>query len=179
MDPRDLFLPIQAPVLLPNGLMDPVWWKYFIDFAEGISVIDLATQVSGVLPSVNGGTGINNGSRTLTLSGFSLTITQTALSAVTMPTSGTLISTTGFKSQRVSTGSIGAGASAVITVTWPTPFADTSYTPVVSVLDSTTAALSLSVVHIETKIAASISVRVQNTSAGSLTGTLQALALHD
>ena len=179
MDPTELLLPINLPVLLPNGKMDPTWWNFFFQFAQGISVIDLATQVSGVLASGHGGTGVNNGSRTLTLAGFNLTLTQTANSAVTMPTSGTLISTAVLKSQRVTTGSIGSGASAAITVTWPSPFSDTSYTAVASVLDSTGSSASLSVVHIETVSSSSISVRVSNTAGGSLTGTIQAIALHD
>lgn len=179
MDPTELFIPINTPVLLPNGKMDPTWWKFFVDFAQGISTIDLASQVSGVLPSQNGGTGINNGGRNLALQGFTLILTTTAPTAVTLPTSGTLISTTRLQSERVSTGSIPSGGSAVVTVTWATAFADANYTAVASVLNTTAAVLSLAVVHIESQIAASISVRVQNTSGGALTGTVEAIAFHD
>lgn len=179
MDPLNLYLPINTPVLLPNGKMDPVWWKFFVDFAQGISVIDLTTQVTGVLAPIHGGTGANNGSQSLTLSGFSLAVTQTGPSSVTMPTSGTLISTTGFKSKRVTTGSVSGGGTALVTVNWPSAFADTNYTAVASVLDSTGAVASLSVVHIESQLVGSISVRVSNAAAGALTGTIQALALHD
>jgi hypothetical protein len=63
--------------------------------------------------------------------------------------------------------------------TWPTAFADAVYTAVASVLDSTAAALSLVVVHIETQTAGAITVRVLNNSAGALTGTVQALALRN
>jgi Chaperone of endosialidase len=62
--------------------------------------INLATQVTGVLPGTNGGTGVNNGANTLTLGGnlttsgaFPLTLTTTASTNVTLPTSGTLIAT--------------------------------------------------------------------------------------
>jgi hypothetical protein len=85
----------------------------------------------------------------------------------------------GFKHARVTTGSIGAGASSLVTVTWGTAFADTNYSAVVSVQDSTAAVASLAVVHIESKTASAITVRVENTSAGSLTGTLHAIAVHD
>jgi hypothetical protein len=62
--------------------------------------IDLTTKVTGVLPSANGGTGVNNGSSTITLGGnlitsgaFSTTLTSTATTNVTLPTSGTLYGT--------------------------------------------------------------------------------------
>lgn len=85
----------------------------------------------------------------------------------------------GFKHARVTTGSIAAGSTALVTVTWSTAFADTSYTVQASVLDSTTTSLSLSVVHIESIAAGSITVRVINNSVGALTGTLHCVAIHD
>lgn len=58
------------------------------------------SDLTGVLPSANGGTGVNNGSSTITLGGnlttsgaFGTTITSTATTAVTLPTSGTLYGT--------------------------------------------------------------------------------------
>jgi hypothetical protein len=55
---------------------------------------------TGVLASANGGTGVNNGSSTLTLGGnhttvgaFASTFTMTGTTAVTFPTSGTLMTT--------------------------------------------------------------------------------------
>jgi hypothetical protein len=58
-----------------------------------------ASNVTGVVAAANGGTGVNNGSNTLTLAGsvthagaFTRTITATANTTVTLPTSGTLIS---------------------------------------------------------------------------------------
>jgi hypothetical protein len=179
MNPSELLLPVNLPVLQPDGKMDPTWWNFFFQFAQGISTIDLATQVTGTLSASHGGTGANNGSRSLTIAGFPLTLTQTALTALTMPTSGTLVSTTGLTSKRVSTGSISGGGSALVTVTWAVPFADTSYTALASVLDTTISASALSVVHIESLSVASISVRISNASGGALTGTVQAIAYHD
>jgi hypothetical protein len=62
--------------------------------------LPLTTGVTGILPAANGGTGVNNGSSTLTLGGnttfsgaFPLTITSTGTTSVTIPTSGTLATT--------------------------------------------------------------------------------------
>jgi hypothetical protein len=62
----------------------------------------LSTQVGGTLPSTNGGTQVNNGGRTISVAGnfatagaFPLTLTTTASTNVTLPTSGTLLTTNG------------------------------------------------------------------------------------
>lgn len=59
--------------------------------------IDLATKVTGLLPGANGGTGVNNSGKTLTLGGnlttsgaFATTLTATGATSVTLPTTGTL-----------------------------------------------------------------------------------------
>lgn len=83
------------------------------------------------------------------------------------------------KHGRVTTGSIGAGGSAVVTLTWSSVFSDSSYTVTCSVEDPTTAVAALSVVHVESKVAASVGVRIVNDSAGSLTGTLNCIGMHD
>jgi hypothetical protein len=64
--------------------------------------LPLTTGVTGILPSANGGTGINNGANTLTLAGslatvgaFGVTFNFTAGTNVTFPTSGTLSTTVG------------------------------------------------------------------------------------
>ncbi len=85
----------------------------------------------------------------------------------------------GLKHDRVTTGSILAGTSALVTVAWTTAFTDANYTVVASVQDSTAATSALAVVHIETKTAAAVQVRVENTAAGDLTGTLHVIAMHD
>lgn len=93
--------------------------------------------------------------------------------------SGYLPDAGGMKHSRVTTGSITAGSSALVTITWSTQFADANYTANCSVVDSTASTLALSVVHIETQNATTLAARVQNTSAGSLTGTLHCIAIHD
>jgi hypothetical protein len=62
--------------------------------------LPLTTGVTGVLPSANGGTGVNNGSSNITLGGsfttsgaFASTFTMTNTTAVTFPVSGTLATT--------------------------------------------------------------------------------------
>ena len=64
--------------------------------------IDLTTKVTGILPGTNGGTGVANTGKTITLGGnlttsgaFNSTFTMTGATAVTFPTSGTLLTTTG------------------------------------------------------------------------------------
>jgi len=61
------------------------------------TAIDLSTYASNILSPTHGGTGINNASNTLTLAGnlatsgaFATTLTATAATNVTLPTSGTL-----------------------------------------------------------------------------------------
>lgn len=106
----------------------------------------------------------------------------------TTPSTGkftTLVVTTsvlpggGLKHARVTTGSVGAGATALITYTWPTAFSTAAYTVVASVIDATAAVASLKVVHIETISTTQVKVRVENTSAGALTGEVQLIAMHD
>jgi hypothetical protein len=64
--------------------------------------IDLTTKVSGILPGANGGTGVDNSGKTITLGGnlttsgaFATTLTATADSNVTLPTTGTLATLAG------------------------------------------------------------------------------------
>ncbi len=63
--------------------------------------VPLTSHISGILPSANGGTGVDNGGRTATLAGnlttvgaFASTFTMTGVTALTFPTSGTLATTT-------------------------------------------------------------------------------------
>jgi hypothetical protein len=60
-----------------------------------------AVTLAGVLAAANGGTGVNNGARTLTLAGsvafsgaFGTTFTVTGTTALTLPTGGTVLSDT-------------------------------------------------------------------------------------
>jgi hypothetical protein len=66
-----------------------------------ITSVGLTTSYNGIVPSTKGGTGVNNGSSTITLGGslttagaFSTTLVSTGPTSVTLPASGTLISTT-------------------------------------------------------------------------------------
>lgn len=64
--------------------------------------VSLTAGVTGILPGANGGTGVNNGSRTITIGGnltlagaYTFTGTLGANTAVTFPASGTLATTAG------------------------------------------------------------------------------------
>jgi hypothetical protein len=105
----------------------------------------------------------------------------TTLESTTSFTAGLSVApnASGLKHKRVTTGSIGAGVSAIVTVTWTSAFADANYTVTASVLNSTAATASLKVTHIESVSASAVTVRVENTSAGALTGTLNVIAMHD
>lgn len=85
----------------------------------------------------------------------------------------------GIKHARVTTGSVATLSSALVTITWTTAFADANYTVTADVLETTTSNVSMSVVHIESVTASAVTVRVYNASAGSLTGTVQVIAIHD
>lgn len=85
----------------------------------------------------------------------------------------------GIKHARLTTGSVAAGATALVTLTWSSAFADANYTVTVSLVEATAAVLSLHIIHIESVSASQVKIRVENTSAGALTGTLNVIALHD
>lgn len=73
-----------------------------------------------------------------------------------------------------------ASSSALATAPWANAFADANYTVTAAVYDATASATAcLSVTHIETIGTGSVVVRVENTSAGSLTGTVHVIAMHD
>lgn len=82
------------------------------------------------------------------------------------------------KAQRA-TATVVAGTSSLVTLTWDTPFSDANYTVTCSVQDSTPSAVSTVVIHLETITASDVQIRVNNTSAGSLTVTLHVIAIHD
>lgn len=75
-------------VLISGGVgTAPSWGK-----------VGLTTHVSGILAGTNGGTGVDNGTKTITLGGnlttsgaFNTTFTVTGTTAVTLPTTGTLV----------------------------------------------------------------------------------------
>jgi hypothetical protein len=102
-----------------------------------------------------------------------LQLAQATISSGVNPSGG------GFQHKRVTTGSVGAGASALVTITWGTAFPDTNYTVSASVLDTTTSTAALSVVHVESISTTAITVRVVNNGASAITGTVHAIAIHD
>jgi hypothetical protein len=64
--------------------------------------LPLTSGVTGILPGANGGTGVDNGTKTITLGGnlttsgaFATTLTSTAATSVTLPTTGTLATLAG------------------------------------------------------------------------------------
>lgn len=86
----------------------------------------------------------------------------------------------GFKHGRVTTGSIGASASAAVTLSWTTAFADANYTATCSVVEATAGTATLRLHHIESVAATGVTVRVVNDDTGvAHTGTLECLAIHD
>jgi len=78
----------------------------------------------------------------------------------------------------ISTGSIGGGTSAAITIAWAVPFADASYAVAVSVVDTTVGTAALRVHHIESIAPSGIVVRVVNDSTlGAKAGVVHAIAM--
>lgn len=70
-----------------------------LDGQEGSYYLSLA-NATGTLAATNGGTGVNNGSSTITLGGnlvtsgaYAITLTATGTTNVTLPTTGTLVTT--------------------------------------------------------------------------------------
>lgn len=83
------------------------------------------------------------------------------------------------RSLRVTTGSVAGGGSVDVTVTWPTPFADSNYTAVASIEEGT-AGDSLRVRKVVSRAAGSVTVLVANSDAlNARTGIVHVIAIHD
>lgn len=90
-----------------------------VGVAPSYGKVNLTSAITGILPSVNGGTGVNNGTSTITLGGnftlsgaFAATFTFTGITAVTFPTSGTLATTGGASIPTVAQGDLLYGSAA-------------------------------------------------------------------
>ena len=81
--------------------------------------------------------------------------------------------------ERVATGSIATLVRADVSITWDTAFADTNYTVILAVEDTSALGLGLTPERIRSKTTSGITVQVFNASLGSLSGTLHAVAIHD
>lgn len=76
--------------------------------------------------------------------------------------------------------SLGANSLAEVTITWTNAFPDTSYTPVVSVLEGSNALpTGLQILRISDKSATAIKVVVVNNSGSTASGTVNAIAIVD
>jgi len=97
--------------------------------------VSLTTQISGILPSTNGGTGVANASNltlggALTTSGaFATTLTATGITTLTLPTSGTV----------TAQGNVVTGSGNIVLATSPTLITPALGTPSAIVLTSGTA----------------------------------------
>lgn len=79
---------------------------------------------------------------------------------------------------RVSAGAIAAGTKATVTVTWPTPFADTAYTVVCSLIENDAAIWAVTA-NLQSKAAGSCVVRIANQDVAAHTPAIHAIAIHD
>jgi hypothetical protein len=84
----------------------------------------------------------------------------------------------GFKHATASTGSIGATTRAEIQITWGTAWADTSYTAVCSVEESSATLQTLLLERIRQKTTTIVTAIIFNPTAGGLTGTLDCIGIH-
>lgn len=121
--------------------------------------------------------GYGAGVQTVVFSGGSEAVRYTTSQKMKL-TSG-VVDGGGMKHQRVTTGSISAGARADVTLTWTTAFADTNYTVQCTVLDTSGAGTGLRFERLRSLSATAIIAQVINDAGGSLTGTLHCTAIHD
>lgn len=90
-----------AATQVTSGTLDTARLSGSYTGITGVGTLTAGTWNGSVISPTYGGTGVNNGSNTITLSGnltttgaFNLSVTLTGATSVTMPTSGTLITDT-------------------------------------------------------------------------------------
>ena len=85
--------------ILIGGASAPSWGQVTNNMISG-GTIDLTTKVKGILPPAKGGTGVANGTNnTITFSGnYTLGITLSGNTTITLPTTGTLATLAGSES---------------------------------------------------------------------------------
>lgn len=112
--------------ILGSGVLDTLYTAGVLQSdASGIissAAVNLATSVTGILPSANGGTGVNNAG-SLTYGANNITLTTTGVTSVTLPTTGTLATLAGSETltNKTLTGNIAVNlVSGAATVTLPT-----------------------------------------------------------
>jgi hypothetical protein len=96
-----------------------------------------------------------------------------------MKVRASVVSGTGLQHKRQATGSISTGSTGPVTVTWPENFPSTNYTATCTVESATPGISTLQVVHIRTRGVGSMDVDVYNGNAGSQSGTLHCIGMHD
>ncbi len=72
MDPTELYLDARRRVIMPDGTLEPSFWKFLQDLQVSLTTVDLTTQVTGILPLVNGGTSSAVGPQASTITGATL-----------------------------------------------------------------------------------------------------------
>ena len=113
-------------------------------------------------------------------SGTSTLSSNTGLVAPAISVTTSVLQSGGLKHKRASTGVINRNTNASITITWTTPFLDSNYTVVASIIDNTSTGTGLSILHINTKSATQVVVHViNNDNTHDLTGTINLIAMHD
>lgn len=152
----------------------------FAQTFTGGTGVTLAQARAGIFGT--NGISYNNLTGTLSLSN-SITTTTGTLTTLNvggkLTLSGGIVNNPGFQHERVTTGGITQTSAAEVTVTWDVAFADTAYTPIVSLIHSGTGTTGLQPLRVTALTTTNCSVLILNNTAGTLTGTLAIHAVHD
>lgn len=150
-----------------------------IDDVDGVAISGTGGVDAIVVAAVGAADGLVSANGVLTLEADgNINLNNTGTGKVNVQV-GMLPDGGGFKHMRLTTGSIGGLSFGTVLVNWVTPFSDSNYTVTAFVQDVTGGTAALSVHHMDAKSAGQVSIIVQNTNAGALTGTLNVIAIHD